>query len=67
MQTVTSCPDAPFVVCLGGDNPSQNFLVTDIRESAQVRLVHSEGYSPYLQQNLLFFSRPWKGLALDSW
>lgn len=36
LQTVTSCPDAPFVVCLGGDNPSQNFLVTDIRESPQV-------------------------------
>eukprot|EP00088_Acartia_fossae_P040928 TRINITY_DN42682_c0_g1_i1.p1 TRINITY_DN42682_c0_g1~~TRINITY_DN42682_c0_g1_i1.p1 ORF type:complete len:558 (-),score=115.32 TRINITY_DN42682_c0_g1_i1:52-1725(-) len=37
LQTVVGCPDAPFVVGLGGDNQENNFKVFDIRESAQVR------------------------------
>jgi len=37
LQTVVACPDAPFVVCMGGDKSSDNFKVLDIRDSAQVR------------------------------
>ncbi|XP_023331435.1 periodic tryptophan protein 1 homolog, partial [Eurytemora carolleeae] len=37
IQSVVGCPDAPFVICLAGDKPSENFKVMDIRESAQVR------------------------------
>ena len=28
------CPDAPFVVCAGGDRPQDNLRVMDIREAA---------------------------------
>eukprot|EP00092_Neocalanus_flemingeri_P038984 GFUD01042438.1.p1 GENE.GFUD01042438.1~~GFUD01042438.1.p1 ORF type:complete len:552 (+),score=182.11 GFUD01042438.1:59-1714(+) len=37
LQTVVACPDAPFVVCMGGDKSSDNMKVLDIRDSAQVR------------------------------
>ena len=37
LQTLASCPDAPFVVCMGGDKSSDNMKVLDIRDSAQVR------------------------------
>jgi len=37
LQTLMACPDAPFVVCMGGDKSSDNMKVLDIRDSAQVR------------------------------
>jgi len=37
LQTLASCPDAPFVVCMGGDKSSDNMKVLDVRDSAQVR------------------------------
>jgi len=37
LQAVAGCPDAPFVVAMAGDKPSQNFKISDIRESAVVR------------------------------
>jgi len=38
IQTVVGCPDAPFVVCMGGDKTGDgNLKVMDIRDSADVR------------------------------
>lgn len=37
LHTVQACPDAPFVVCMGGDKQSDNFKVLDLRESQLVR------------------------------
>eukprot|EP00088_Acartia_fossae_P024420 TRINITY_DN25374_c0_g1_i1.p1 TRINITY_DN25374_c0_g1~~TRINITY_DN25374_c0_g1_i1.p1 ORF type:complete len:375 (-),score=82.31 TRINITY_DN25374_c0_g1_i1:206-1234(-) len=37
LQGLSGCPDAPFVIAMGGDQPSDNFRVFDIRESTQVR------------------------------
>merc|ERR1719285_1048619 len=37
LHTVQACPDAPFVVCMGGDKPSDNFKVYDLRDSQPVR------------------------------
>jgi len=37
LQAMASCPDAPFVVCMGGDKGDDNMKVLDIRDSAQVR------------------------------
>jgi len=37
LQTMGACPDAPFVVCMGGDKSGDNMKVLDVRESAQVR------------------------------
>jgi len=37
LQSVVGCPDAPFVVALGGDEKSSNLKVLDIRDSTQVR------------------------------
>merc|ERR1711874_757355 len=38
LQTVVGCPDAPFVVCMGGDKTGDgNLKVMDIRDSADVR------------------------------
>jgi len=37
LHAVQSCPDAPFVVCMGGDKRDNNFKVLDVRESAPVR------------------------------
>lgn len=37
LHTVQACPDAPFVVCMGGDKQSDNFKVHDLRESQSVR------------------------------
>merc|ERR1712098_238698 len=34
LHAVQSCPDAPFVVCMGGDKRDNNFKVLDVRESA---------------------------------
>lgn len=38
LQTVVGCPDAPFVVCMGGDKTGDgNLKVMDIRDSSDVR------------------------------
>lgn len=37
MTCLASCPDLPFVFCMGGDNKKNNFKVWDIRESEKVR------------------------------
>ena len=37
LHCLDGCPDAPFVMVLGGDNTSNNMKVFDIRESATVR------------------------------
>jgi len=37
LQAMASCPDAPFVVCMGGDKSGDNMKVLDIRDSALVR------------------------------
>ena len=34
MHCAEGCPDAPFVVCMGGDKNSDNLKVLDVRESA---------------------------------
>ena len=34
VHCVDSCQDAPFVIAAGGDNPSDNIKVLDIRENA---------------------------------
>ena len=34
VHSVHNCPDAPFVFAVGGDNPSHNMHVMDVRESA---------------------------------
>ncbi|KAG7165153.1 Periodic tryptophan protein 1-like, partial [Homarus americanus] len=36
LQCLASCPDTPFVFCMGGDNKENNFKVWDIRESVNV-------------------------------
>ena len=35
VHSLESCPDAPFVVALGGDTPSHNLHVMDVRESSK--------------------------------
>jgi len=37
LHACSPCPDAPFVVCMGGDKPSDNLKVWDVRESAPVK------------------------------
>merc|ERR1711915_413689 len=37
LHACSPCPDAPFVVCMGGDKASDNFKVWDVRESAPVK------------------------------
>jgi len=37
IQGMEGCPDAPFVIAMGGDKADSNFKVLDIREDAQVR------------------------------
>jgi len=39
LHAAHGCPDAPFVVCVGGDRRDDNFKVLDIREHAAVRQV----------------------------
>lgn len=34
VHTLDGCPDAPFVIALGGDTPSHNLHVMDVRESS---------------------------------
>ncbi len=34
LHSVDGCPDAPFVVCAGGDLPRDNLRVWDVREAA---------------------------------
>ncbi len=34
LQCAEICPDAPFLVCVGGDKPQDNLRVWDIREAA---------------------------------
>jgi len=51
LQSVVGCPDAPFVICLAGDKPSENFKVMDIRESAQV------GWETFSKPYLLSIAR----------
>ena len=42
---MAGCPDAPFVIAMGGDKRSENFKVLDIRESPQVkRIVQTSDY-----------------------
>merc|ERR1712223_486249 len=36
VHALDGCPDAPFVFALGGDTPSHNMHVMDVRESAKV-------------------------------
>lgn len=42
MTCLASCPDLPFVFCMGGDNKKYNFKVWDIRESEKVRATFCE-------------------------
>ncbi len=35
LHALGACPDAPFVVCAGGDLPRDNLRVWDVRESTQ--------------------------------
>ncbi|KAK7080558.1 rRNA-processing protein [Halocaridina rubra] len=37
INCLASCPDLPFVFCLGGDNREDNFKVWDVRSSLKVR------------------------------
>ena len=37
LHDLAACPDAPFVVCVGGDKKDDNFKVWDIREAAAVK------------------------------
>jgi len=37
ITSLTTCPDAPFIFSMGGDNKENNFNVWDIRESRNVR------------------------------
>ena len=37
LHDLATCPDAPFVVCVGGDKKDDNLKVWDIRESAAVK------------------------------
>ena len=37
LHCLDGCPDAPFVMVVGGDKPDNNLKVLDIRESAAVR------------------------------
>lgn len=37
MTCLASCPDLPFIFCMGGDNKKYNFKVWDVRESEKVR------------------------------
>ena len=39
LTCLASCPDQPFVFCLGGDNKAYNFKVWDMRESEKGELV----------------------------
>ena len=34
IHCLDSCQDAPFVIAMGGDNPSDNIKCLDIREAA---------------------------------
>lgn len=33
LHCAEGCPDAPFVVCAGGDKASENLRILDVRES----------------------------------
>lgn len=35
VHSLEGCPDAPFVFAFGGDNPSHNMHVMDVRESSE--------------------------------
>ena len=37
LHSLDGCPDAPFVMVVGGDKPDNNLKVLDIRENASVR------------------------------
>lgn len=37
ITSLSTCPDAPFIFSMGGDNKENNFSVWDIRESRNVR------------------------------
>jgi len=34
LHSLDACPDAPFVLAVGGDNPTDNVRVWDVREAA---------------------------------
>ena len=54
------CPDAPFVVCVGGDNRADNFRVMDIRENAEGKLTRNN-ILHYTYTKALFLS------AIEVW
>ena len=41
VHSLEVCPDAPFVVALGGDTPSHNLHVMDVRESSKGMYIYS--------------------------
>ena len=38
VHALDGCPDAPFVFAFGGDTPSHNMHVMDVRESAKGKI-----------------------------
>jgi periodic tryptophan protein 1 len=40
IHSLEACPDAPFVFSMGGDTPSNNLHVWDIREAAVGKISH---------------------------
>ena len=47
LHCAEGCPDAPFVVCAGGDKNSDNLKVLDVRESADGEEQESEAAECY--------------------
>ena len=41
VHALDGCPDAPFVFAFGGDTPSHNMHVMDVRESAKGKIKNS--------------------------
>ena len=44
VHALDGCPDAPFVFAFGGDTPSHNMHVMDVRESAKVKSTIKPNY-----------------------
>lgn len=59
VHCLESCPDAPFVVACGGDNPCENLRLFDLRESAAGKKPFNEfqihsfyiSFHPFLVRN----------------
>ena len=48
VHSLEGCPDAPFTIALGGDNPSHNLHVMDVRESASGKhVINNENWIYY--------------------